>query len=96
MKINASFVNTTKLTQSELDINATDSFSELWITKAGLNFEVSTFQVRQLRILCIADLFQVFSTRKEVVLAEEKPRLASILYTTRDSASCVLFFVERH
>lgn len=86
--MNATFINKTKLIQRESDDNSTDSFSELWVTKAGLQFEVNTFQVRQLRILCIADLFQMFSTRTEVVLTEEKPRLASILYTTRDSTSC--------
>lgn len=92
-QMNATFVNRTKLFQMESDVNMTDSFPELWVTKAGLQFEVNTFQVRQLRILCIADLFQMFSTRTEVVLTEEKPRLASILYTSRDSASCEYLFV---
>lgn len=86
-QMNATFINRTKLTQKELDVNVTDSFPELWVTKAGLQFEVNTFQVRQLRILCIADLFQVFSSRTEIVLTEERPKLASILYT-RGSASC--------
>ncbi len=86
--MNATFVHRVKLKQNELDVNVTDSFPELWVTKAGLQFEVNTFQVRQLRILCIADLFNTFSTRAEVVLNEEKPRLAQILYTSRDSASC--------
>lgn len=92
-QMNATFINRTKLIQKESDDNSTDSFSELWVTKAGLQFEVNTFQVRQLRILCIADLFQMFSTRTEVVLTEEKPRLASILYTTRDSTSCKFLFI---
>lgn len=73
--------------------NETDSsFTELWISTAGIEFEVNTFQVRQLRILCVADLFQVFTTRTEMILQEEKPRLASILYTRDSSAAGGKFF----
>lgn len=49
------------------------------VTIAGLNLAVNTFLGGKLTIVCVADLFQVYNSRAEVTLDEERPRLASVL-----------------
>lgn len=49
------------------------------VTIAGLNLPVNTFLGGKLTIVCVADLFSVYSSRAEVILDEERPRLATVL-----------------
>ncbi|XP_054262494.1 uncharacterized protein LOC128986256 [Macrosteles quadrilineatus] len=63
------------------------------VTIAGLNLGVNTFLGGKLTIVCVADLFGVYSSRAEVTLDEERPRLASVLgnhHQAQGGASCSL------
>lgn len=62
---------------------------DLYATEAGLRFELTDgLQLRQLRVVCVADLFRTFSTRAQVVLDEPRPtRRTSVGYATADSTS---------
>lgn len=60
------------------------------ITTVGLEHEVTTFHNGKLRLTCIADIFRVYSTRTELYLDEERPRLASVLgQYNRNSCICL-------
>lgn len=58
------------------------------LTTAGIELEVdvSNFQGGKMRVACVADIYRIYSTQTEVVVDEERPRLASVL-GTRDSSS---------
>lgn len=57
------------------------------VTVIGLELDIegSTFQYGKMRIECRATMFQLYSSTVELVLDEEKPRLASVLGTRESS-----------
>lgn len=58
------------------------------LTTAGIDVEVdvSNFHGGKMRVACVADIYRIYSTQTEVIVDEERPRLASVL-GTRDSSS---------
>uniref|UniRef100_A0A1B6EXC4 Ig-like domain-containing protein n=1 Tax=Cuerna arida TaxID=1464854 RepID=A0A1B6EXC4_9HEMI len=63
------------------------------VTIAGLNLPVKTYLGGKLTIVCVADLFQVYSSRAETTLDEERPILAPVLgnhHQAQGSASSFL------
>uniref|UniRef100_A0A146LXC9 Ig-like domain-containing protein n=1 Tax=Lygus hesperus TaxID=30085 RepID=A0A146LXC9_LYGHE len=65
-KINASYISRTPVSLNKI------------VSQAGLEFEVNTFTQGKMRVTCIADVYGVYTTQTELVLDEEKPRLASV------------------
>lgn len=55
-------------------------------TTVGLQVEVESFQEGKLRLQCLVQLYDVYSTENQVWLDEDRPRLASVL-GTRESSS---------
>lgn len=58
------------------------------LTTAGIEVEVdvSNFQGGKMRVACVADIYKIYATQTEIIVDEERPRLASVL-GTRDSSS---------
>lgn len=58
------------------------------LTTAGIEVEVdvSNFQGGKMRVACVADIYKIYATQTEIIIDEERPRLASVL-GTRDSSS---------
>lgn len=50
-----------------------------YVKTAGIEFQVTSFHLGKLKIVCTADVFRVYSVSSEIVLEEERPKLASIL-----------------
>ncbi|KAK7592721.1 hypothetical protein V9T40_007473 [Parthenolecanium corni] len=87
-QVNASFHNRHQWTANGNEAHKMRSKSaRLYATSAGLQRVVDGFEFRQLRIACVADLFQTFLTRAEIVLHQRNPKLelGSIVYTMSDS-----------
>ncbi|GLV40278.1 beaten path IIIc [Carabus blaptoides fortunei] len=57
------------------------------VTVIGLELDIegSTFQYAKVRIECEATMFQLYRSKVELVLEEERPRLASVLGTRESS-----------
>lgn len=57
------------------------------VTVVGLELDIegSTFQYAKVRIECEATMFQLYRSKVELVLEEERPRLASVLGTRESS-----------
>lgn len=51
-----------------------------------VNIHLSELPGGRLKVQCVADLYNAFKTQTELILEEDKPRLASVL-GTRDSES---------
>lgn len=52
-----------------------------YIKTAGIEFLVTSFHLGKLKIVCTADVYKMFLVSSEIVLEEERPKLASILGT---------------
>ncbi|XP_075218204.1 uncharacterized protein LOC142322993 [Lycorma delicatula] len=76
------FINGRKVNTSFLE-RKSDNYKRIRTT-VGINYLVLT--AGGLRIQCVADLYNAFTTQTELVLEEDRPRLASVL-GTRDSGS---------
>lgn len=50
-----------------------------FIKTTSIAFQVSSFHLGKLKINCTADLYNVFTVSNEIVLEEEKPKIASIM-----------------
>lgn len=57
------------------------------VTVVGLELDIdgSSFQYGKVRIECEATMFQLYRSKVELVLEEERPRLASVLGTRESS-----------
>lgn len=77
--MNASFVRIENLTKAQ----PTDT--QMYLTVAGIELEITSFQVGKLKIQCKAEVFQ-FESMKKIVLDEERPQLASVLGTRASAA----------
>lgn len=58
------------------------------VTTAGL--EMLLNESGRLRIQCIADLYHIRVTKKDIVLDEERPILASVLGTRESNGKLIL------
>ncbi|XP_065211368.1 uncharacterized protein LOC135839312 isoform X1 [Planococcus citri] len=58
-----------------------------YVKIAGIEFQVTSFHVGKLKIVCTADVYRVFTVSSEIVLEEERPKLASIMGTSYDTAT---------
>lgn len=56
------------------------------VTTVSLQVEVTKFQSGKLRLECVVQLYDVYSSAQELWLDEDRPRLASVL-STRDSST---------
>lgn len=65
----------------------TDTSSQRQITVVGLELDIEggSFQYGKVRIECEATMFQLYQSKVELVLEEERPRLASVLGTRESS-----------
>uniref|UniRef100_A0A8D8WUI6 Ig-like domain-containing protein n=1 Tax=Cacopsylla melanoneura TaxID=428564 RepID=A0A8D8WUI6_9HEMI len=78
-RMNASYFRVENLTKAQ----STDP--TMYLTVAGIELEITSFQVGKLKIQCKAEVFQ-FESIKKIVLDEERPQLASVLGTRASSA----------
>lgn len=64
-----------------------DPPSQKQVTVVGLEMDVegSSFQYGKLRVECEATMFQFYRSKIELILEEERPRLASVLGTRESS-----------
>lgn len=67
-------------------MNKIDDNQQL-ITMAGLDFEIipDSFSNGRLHIVCHANVFHLYNKQADVLLIEERPRLASVLGTRESS-----------
>lgn len=88
LQIKPSFENITVISTNESDE------SKKYIKTSGIEFLVTSFYHGKLKLICAADVYRVFSVSSEIVLEEERPKLASILGTfeTSTGISYLLFF----
>lgn len=75
--INDNMVNASYLTRS-ID-------ESLVVTTAGIQVEVDTFLEGRIKVRCVVDVYNVYSTQRELWLDENRPRLASVLGTRESS-----------
>lgn len=70
-------------------MNITDKFgdNQQLMTIAGLDFETiqDSFNNGRLHIVCNANVFHLYKKQADVILIEERPRLASVLGTRESS-----------
>ncbi|XP_076621428.1 uncharacterized protein LOC143341912 [Colletes latitarsis] len=70
-------------------INVTDKLgdNQQLMTIAGLDFEIipDSFSYGKLHVICHANVFHLYKEQADVVLNEERPRLASVLGTRESS-----------
>lgn len=76
-------------TRMKSDANGvvTETSSQRQVTVVGLELDIegSSFQYGKVRIECEATMFQLYRSKVELVLEEERPRLASVLGTRESS-----------
>lgn len=79
--------------ENGLDILAPVNHQRM-VTVVGLELDIdgSTFQYGKIRIECKANMFKLHSSSVELVLEEERPRLASVLGTRESSLGSYLDF----
>lgn len=82
--MNASFSRIENVTSSSISDNGIPEIP-MYLTVAGIELEVSSFQVGKLSIQCEAQVFQ-FESRRRIILDEERPQLASVLGTRASGA----------
>jgi len=69
------------------DLVRSDDPQSRTVTTIGLemDMESTTFLSGRLRVQCVATLFQLYREETEMILEEERPRLASVLGTRESS-----------
>ncbi|XP_024081718.1 uncharacterized protein LOC106660788 [Cimex lectularius] len=70
--INGNRINASYISRSRVSGNKS-------MSRAGLEFEVNTFNLGKMNLTCVADVYGVYKTKSEIILDEERPRLASVL-----------------
>ncbi len=87
----SSFENTTVIHHTS------DSDEPIKLAKtAGIEYEIQNFNAGKLKIICTADVYRVYSVSSEIVLEEERPKLASILGTYASTGTYIeqiLFYI---
>ncbi|XP_024945981.1 uncharacterized protein LOC107272902 isoform X2 [Cephus cinctus] len=80
-------VNEHRVNSSFLSNISANTGENLQITIAGLDFEIipDSFSNGRLHITCRANLFHLYQAEADIILEEERPRLASVLGTRESS-----------
>lgn len=78
------------------DVTVDDQGPPVRKTVAGLDFETmqDNFSNGRLHIVCNAYVFHLYQKKAEVILKEERPRLASVLGTRESSYIGTLFLIN--
>ncbi|KAI5755137.1 hypothetical protein M8J77_014396 [Diaphorina citri] len=86
--MNASYIRLENVTHAQ-----TSPKTPMYLTVAGIELEITSFQVGKLKIQCQAEVFQYKSVKK-IVLDEERPQLAQVLGTRTSSSANIVLNME--
>ena len=70
--------------QSVVVVNGTKNSTQPGhsIRTSGMEFNVTSFHLGKLSVVCIANVYNVFSVKNEIILDEEKPKLAPSIFNS--------------
>lgn len=68
-----------------IQINASNVIysDDLNVTTAELQLKLSSFPAKMLQIRCVADVYSIYSTHREITVMEDKPTIASVMGTLK-------------